>query len=165
MIKGLKIKENFLTIQEEQKLLQELPKSERKGRTKYRNTVVRYGSKKPYNGNIKSPVIPDYLEEVIERLVSENILMCRADSVTINEYFEGQELKYHIDTPESGDVITILSLLGDATLVFRKDDNKYVLRAPRRSVIQLSDDIRWKWEHYVEPLRERRYSLVFRCSS
>lgn len=159
------MKENFLTAQEEQKILSNLPVSEKKRSKNSRNSVVRYGSKKPYNGNIESSVIPDYLEEVIERLVSEKILTCRADSVTINEYFIGQELRYHIDTPESGEVITILSLLGDATLVFRKDGNKYYLRAPRRSVIQLSDDVRWKWEHCVEPLKERRYSIVFRCSN
>lgn len=90
--------------------------------------------------------------------------MCRADSVTLNEYFEGQELKYQIDTPESGDVITILSLLGDATLVFRNDKGKYFLRVPRRSVVQLADDVRWKWEHCVEPLKEKRYALSFKCS-
>src|SRR6187402_3916964 len=99
MIKGLKIKENFLTLQEEQKILNSLPVSKGRRKDKHkRNSVVRYGSKKPYNGNIESPVIPDYLEEVIERLVSEKFLVSRADSVTINEYFEGQELRYHIDT-------------------------------------------------------------------
>lgn len=60
---------------------------------------------------------------------------------------------------------TILSLMNEATMVFEKGKTKHSLVLPARSLVQMKDEIREQWLHSILPVKNTRYSIVFRCSS
>ena len=129
-----------------------------------RNSIQRYGSALPYNDHVISKEIPWYLDILCNKLINSNLTWIKPDSVTINEYLKGQSIPTHIDSPESGLVITVLSLLSDSSIVFHRKANKFSIQLPVRSLMQMSGEIRDKWFHYPEPAKNKRYSIVFRCS-
>lgn len=88
----------------------------------------------------------------------------RPDSITINEYHKGQSISPHVDSKSSGEVISVLSILSEATMVFRKGVSKETVLLNPRSLVQMRGEIRNLWEHSIEPVKSTRYSIVFRCS-
>lgn len=122
-----------------------------------RNRVLRYGSKVPYRDRIISPQIPDVFLPFKDRL--------NFDSVTINEYYPGQAIDWHIDHLKAGPEICIVSLLSDADLFFRrhKNDKPISFHIPRYSLTIFSGDLRTNWQHYLKA-NEHRVSVVFRNS-
>lgn len=163
---GLKIINEFITVEEEQAILDSIENKEKRktNKGKGRNSIRRYGSDKPYKGNIISKSIPDFLVNVSEKLVSSNLIEEMPDSVSINEYLTGQEISYHIDSKESGKVISVLSLMNKATMLFRKKKEIIRVELPPRCLTQLRGEIRNHWEHAISPVTNTRYSIVFRCS-
>ena len=161
---GLKIIENFITEEEEQLILSQIDKSPSKKNQKSRNAIKRYGSSAPYKGNIVSKNIPEFLEFLSDKIVESGHLEVKPDSVSINEYMVGQQIDYHIDSKDSGPIISILSLLSPATMMFKyKREEKSIIIQPR-TLIQMSGDIRDKWQHAIAPVENTGYSIVFRCS-
>lgn len=64
-------------------------------------------------------------------------------------------------------MIAGISLLGDARMRFRpwpprKGAAVFALDLPPRSAYVLRGEVRWRWQHGVEPTRELRYSITFR---
>lgn len=47
-------------------------------------------------------------------------------------------------------------------MVFSKNDEQYKITIPSRSIMQLKDEIRFEWKHSIEPVKLKRYSIVFR---
>lgn len=164
---GLSLALDFITAEEEQALLAQIrgdnPTQKRK--VTLRNTIQRYGSREPYFDNIVSSTIPAYLGVLCDRLVDTGLLSERADSVTINEYYEGQTISPHIDHVNAGPVITILSLGAPAIMVFAKDKERFEVELPPRSITQMRKQIRYGWTHEIKPVPALRYSLVFRNSA
>lgn len=152
----LEIIPDFITPEYENELLGKIVKGTRK-RGKHRNSIQRFGSNAPYKGNIVSKTIPDYLSKLKQFI--------DFDSVTVNEYHPGQSISAHIDSPESGDTIRVISLLSDAVMVFELGSEKHSVVLPRRSLVSISDNLRWKWKHSILPVKEFRYSIVLRKSS
>ena len=162
---GLSIVRDFVTPEEEAEIVSHITKKQETKKGKERNSIQRFGSRKPYAGNMVSNTIPDYLNAVADKLVAAGLIAKRVDSVSINEYHVGQLITPHIDSRSSGDVITILSLLGSARMVFSQAKKESVfVDFPPRAVLQMRDEIRHKWKHGIEPVTELRYSLVFRQS-
>lgn len=165
---GFQFAADFVSAAEEAELLSKLVI--RNSRTVYnhegRNCVQRYGSRSPYNNHMVSEVIPQHFEELCQRLSDYKLTALKPDSVTVNEYLRGQVIKAHVDALGGGPVITILSLGTPATMRFRrKNVDKFydVVLAPR-SLIQMRDELRYKWTHEILPVADTRYSVVFRCS-
>lgn len=158
---GLSLVCDFITSEEETKLLEKINKKEFK-KSKSRNSIQRYGSSAPYKSNMVSDTIPDFLDEIATKLVEDGFLEKKSTSVTVNEYFTGQCIAPHIDSQESGAVITVLSLGCEATMVFNCKDLTHTVILPPRSIVQMKDDIRNKWKHSIEPVSGMRYSIVFR---
>ena len=129
-----------------------------------RNIVQRWGSPVPYSTNIISADIPEHFEVLIDRLMEQNLVSLRPDSVTMNQYLAGQAILAHVDDPKGGPVITVLSLVTPARLIFRKRDKSFTVDLPPRSLVQMRDEIRYNWTQELEPVADTRYSLVFRCS-
>lgn len=164
---GLSLQPDFLTESEEFELLAHIriymPAKIRAG-VRDRNTVVRFGSSRPYN-NMRDSKIPGELFWLCEKLVREQFVPKLPDSITINEYYAGQVIKPHIDHVDGGPVITVLSLATPATMVFTKDgENNLVIELPPRSLVQMRGAIRYDWQHEILPVKALRYSMVFRCS-
>lgn len=163
-IPTLNIIAEFITPQEEQDMLAQIKKFERK-RTKDRNSVQRFGSKLPYASNMVSESIPEYLNFICEKLFMLNLVSKKPDSVTINEYLAGQGIPHHIDSSSSGEKITILSLLSSAVMNFKKAQENFDVELPARSLIQMSNELRNEWQHAIKPVFDTRYSIVFRCGT
>lgn len=159
MIPGLSLIENYLTSGQAEKLLSQIASSEKSGA----RNIKRWGSKRPYFSNIISTEIPEYLQELCEKLHSEKLTASVPDSVTINEYYESQGIPWHKDSPASGDTIIVISLLSDAVMGFKKTEEKQIL-LPKDSLLKLTLEARWEWQHCIYPVREKRFSIVFRKS-
>lgn len=83
----------------------------------------------------------------------------------VNEYPPGAGIGWHKDKPHFG-VIVGVSLLGSATMRFRRVDGTGWIRASQRleprSIYILEGEARTEWEHSVPPVDTLRYSLTFR---
>lgn len=134
-------------------------------KTKSRNSIKRFGSDAPYKTNMISDTIPDHFGFLANRLVEKKLLNTVPISVTVNEYLPGQGITAHIDSKTSGPIITILSLLSDATMIFQRRKEKHIIEIPARSIIQMRNEIRDLWTHAILPVKELRYSIVFRCAT
>ena len=149
---------DFITVTEESDLLdriQPLMPNRRKGHGG-RNQILRYGSTTPYSDNHVSAEIPDWLMVFSDRIAF--------DHVSINEYYRGQEIPWHIDSPGSGEEIAILSLLSGGVLEFRKGKERFNIETPQRDLLRFSGPLRWEWEHRLWA-SQKRYSIVFRNSA
>lgn len=165
-IPGLFIIDSFLDLAEEQELLSAIQPFENRGNKNDRNSVQRFGSFLPYQNSFVAKKIPSHFEYLIDRLNSivpafvENFPS--PDSVSINEYLPGNQIAPHTDSPRSGPVICIVSLLGSCDFIIEGSGIKRTIEFPRRSLFILSGIIRDKWKHSVPPVKEQRYSIVFR---
>lgn len=161
---GLSVIPDFITKEEEAAILSQLKKTPPQTKTS-RNSVRRYGSKKPYQFQpISSETIPEVYDKISDKIMAAGLLDTKPDSITVNEYHKDQFIGYHVDSPASGDVITVLSLGVDAVINFKKDKQTVGAKLPARSLVQMRDEIRWDWEHATTPAKGTRYSIVFRCS-
>ena len=160
---GLTLILDFITEEEETTLLSFVSRGQKK-KTKDRNSIKRFGSRVPYNGNVVSESVPAHYDVFCDKLIQQNLLTIKPDSVTLNEYLAGQGISPHIDSKGSGEVITVMSLLSDARMKFERNGNSFYVDLPRRSLVQMRDEIRHHWRHSVDPVQADRYSLVFRCS-
>jgi alkylated DNA repair dioxygenase AlkB len=160
---GLILIPDFLTESEEQDIVSRIPESKGKKRSSERNSVRRFGSNTPYKNQIESSIIPDYLDRIGQKLVESQLLLVKPNSISINEYLPGNAIAPHIDSIESGPIITILSLLSDATMVLNhpRQQEQQIL-VPKLSILQLKDEIRYSWTHAILPVQHKRYSIVFR---
>ena len=165
---GLALYPEFITQSEEAELLMQvrvyMPDKPRHG-VRDRNAIVRFGSTLPFN-DVRDGKIPAHLDWLCIKLAQERHTPTKPDSITINEYYPGQVIRPHVDPRQAGPVITVLSLASAATMVFtKKDEAPIVVELPARSLVQMRDEIRYEWEHEIKPVKELRYSMVFRCST
>lgn len=160
---GLIIIENFINQEEESLLVSNFKETKIKKISKGRNNIQRFGPNAPYKGNLISRTIPEYFNFILNRLEEQKLVDYKPTSITINEYHIGQGIAPHIDNNQSGDVITILSLLSDAIMVFSKKKENFNVELKSRSLCQMKDNIRYDWNHEIKPVTKKRYSIVFRC--
>jgi len=127
-----------------------------------RNKVLRYGDKKMCENNHISNEIPPFIDTVCDKLVNDNILNYKPDTININEYLKGDFIAPHIDRVASGPIVTILSLNSEATMVFSNSKENFELILLPKMLIQMKSTIRWHWRHSILPVENTRYSVVFR---
>lgn len=165
----LNLVEDFISVDEERTLLAAIEAGIATGTTRQktgvRNVVQRWGSSVPYRNDILSDTIPEHFQFLLDRLMAQTLVAVRPDSVTMNQYLKKQAIFAHIDLPEGGDVITVLSLKSPATMQFRHHSGRmFSVDLPARSLVQMRDEIRYNWTHEILPVDHTRYSLVFRNS-
>jgi alkylated DNA repair dioxygenase AlkB len=160
---GLKLITDFISESEEKEILSNLSPPKKTTKSKLlRNSIKRYGSSLPYETDMISDTVPDYLDKISQKIVDAGYLEIKPNSVSINEYLKGNAIAPHIDSKTSGEVISVLSLLSDATMVFTKDTETFSIQLPSRSLVQIRNEIRYDWKHSVPPVKDIRYSIVFR---
>ena len=150
---------NFISSQQEELILNNLRKdlvniTYGKGNGK-RTGIFRFGLKKHHPDRLVGEIIPDYLS--LDIGIPYN-------SVTINKYEAGDIIDWHIDKPNTGETISVLSLLSDADIFFRNKKYKssiIEIPLPRCSLIKFSNEIRYEWEHYLQAA-DKRWSIVYR---
>lgn len=98
------------------------------------------------------------------------------DQCIINEYKNNQGIAPHIDSLIFGPTVASLSLNNDTVMTFNYKDKFYDCFVPKRSLLILQDDARYKWTHsisknttvsyldkkLVKQKNYRRISLTFR---
>jgi alkylated DNA repair dioxygenase AlkB len=178
-IAGLRYAEHFLTPAEQSNLLDiidSLP-----WHTDHERRLQHYGWRFDYSSRRDDPdqylgLLPVWAATLAERLKLDGFLDDVPDQLVVNEYQPGQGLGPHIDCiPCFGEVITTISLGGACVMDFTSIDSgeTYALTLEPGSLLVLSGDARYRWEHGIAArksdgvngtarLRTRRVTLTFR---
>lgn len=178
-IKGLTLRQNYITPAEETKLLTSIDNSEWLLDLKRR--VQHYGYRYDYRSrridvSMKIGVLPVWANELAVRLKQEGYFQSIPDQVIVNEYEIGQGISPHIDCePCFEDTIASLSLNTTAVMNFTHaiTDEKVPVFLPQRSLVIMKGESRYDWKHSIPARkkdkfegkihpRDRRISLTFR---
>lgn len=167
MIDGLLIVHDFVSVQEEERLLEIIGETRRIPGPE-RNRIERFGPgviASGYSSGTVSPTIPPHLTILCDRMMKVPwIAWKRPNAITVNEYLVGQHLGLHADLDAAGDEILTLGLRGDADMAFqRAKDEPINVQHPRRSLMRMRWPCRYPpWRHGVLPVTADRISIVFR---
>lgn len=172
---GLLLAEEFVTVYEEQSLLQifqSLPLTEaRYQQYTARRRTVNYGSGYDFSHRrtTEAPPIPEFLQSL--RIKAARWAQVAPDDFAqalISEYTPGTPLGWHRDVPDY-ELIFGLTLGGRGRLRFRpypwradRRQDIFEIRPEPRSAYILRDAVRWQWQHSVPPAKVLRYSVTLR---
>lgn len=74
----------------------------------------------------------------------------RSRQMIVNHYLPSQGITPHVDLPSRfGDGILVCSLRSDIAMDFGRAGEHHTLWLPQRSVVVLSGEARWQWEHGI----------------
>lgn len=155
-VPGLMIVEDFITEAQEDEMLEKIDAEMNRERT----PILRYG----WNYNPTDKWVQDIPEWVFapEVPLPRGIRPPKFDSVSVHEYHAGRGMPPHIDSLAFGPEIYVLSLLGDSFLLMEYAGRQETFSIPRRSLYIMSGEARQAWTHSIEPVKSRRYSIVYR---
>lgn len=171
-ISGLTYLREYITSDEEKALahaIDELPWD-----TSWERRRQLYGATYGPGEQSEQP-IPAWGRALAERMFREGISERPFDQMLVNEYEPGQGIALHRDHKPFDRTVVSLSLLAPCVMDFRQpeDGRKTSLLLERRSLLILSDEARYHWQHgiarrktdrwqgVVMP-RSRRLSVTFR---
>lgn len=177
---GLLYKEDFITPEIEQALVEKIDQSQWRNDLKRR--VQHYGYRYDYKAKRVSQddylgELPDWLSPLAQQLVAHKIFTAAPDQVIINEYLPGQGIAPHVDcVPCFNNTIVSLSLLSACEMNFKNmvhPEIKSNLYLKQKSLLVLKERSRFEWTHGIAPRksdlindvrmsRTRRLSLTFR---
>jgi alkylated DNA repair dioxygenase AlkB len=133
-----------------------------------------YGGSYGAKGDPVSPV-PPWGRALAERMHAEGIVERPFDHMLVNEYLAGQGIAPHTDYSPFDRTVVSLSLLSPCVMDFRRpaDNCRQSLLLLPRSLLVLSDDARYDWQHGIARrksdrwhgmriARGRRLSITFR---
>jgi alkylated DNA repair dioxygenase AlkB len=163
-IEGMIFLENFLTENEELKLIEEI----------YKNTwlkdlqrrVQHYGYKYDYKSKSISKEnylgkLPEFCNSVLQKIKELKISDNNFDQLIVNEYTPGQGISPHIDKPEFfEDGIISISLGSNCYMNFTNLNDKTKVKSvllKRRSIICLTNEARYKWKHSIA---QKKYDII-----
>jgi len=146
---------DVISVEEEIQLNAAIPNLVRK----YSRKILRYGVSK-YNNNLVSVEVPQYLLELADKLTGLGILKFTPKDYTLNIYKPGDFIDYHIDLGD--DDTLILSILTPITFNLKKNEEVVSFEFPNKSAFLLTGEYRTEWQHAIEPVADRRISIVFR---
>ena len=178
-ISGLTYISDYINVAQQNYLLNLIDKQE--WSTKLNRLVQHYGYKYDYHQGLLASssylgILPDWLQAIADRLVSDHLTTKVPDQVIINEYQPGQGISNHIDcVPCFGDTIISLSLGSHCLMNFthaHSSEKRQILLSPR-SLIVMQKAARYDWQHGIPArkkdnyqnggiIRTRRVSLTFR---
>jgi alkylated DNA repair dioxygenase AlkB len=172
-IPGLSYLSSYITEREEIGLLAAI--DEQPWDTSWERRRQPYGWS--YGRDGVSPPIPDWGQRLAERMASEGISQRVFDQMLINEYLPGQGIALHRDYEPFDLTVVSLSLLSPCVMDFRhlKDRCRTSLLLEPRSLLILSDEARYDWQHGIARRkndrwqgklirRSRRLSITFRLA-
>jgi alkylated DNA repair dioxygenase AlkB len=146
---------DVISVEEEIELNKAIPDLTKK----YSRKILRYGVSK-YNNNLVSVEVPQYLLDLANKFTKLGILNFVPKDYTINIYKPKDFIDYHIDMGD--DDTLILSILTPITFNLKKNKEVISFEFPNRSTLLLTGEYRTEWEHAIEPVTDRRISVVFR---
>ena len=173
-VHGLELVIDFITIEEEQRLLESIEQEE--WNTSISRRTQHYGFLYDYTTKgaaQKTKSLPEWSVYVIDRLMERGFLTERPDQMIVNEYLPGKGIAPHVDnTKWFADGIVSISLESEVVMDFSKNNDPSVqkeLVLPQRSALILHSDARYDWRHGIAARktdhgkqRGRRVSMTFR---
>ncbi|MXX13193.1 MAG: alpha-ketoglutarate-dependent dioxygenase AlkB [Gemmatimonadetes bacterium] len=181
VIAELDYKEDYINESKHNMLMKRI--DEQQWLNDLKRRVQHYGYKYDYKARrvardmrIGNGKLPEWLEELSEKLWKDRHMPKIADQVIVNEYRPGQGISRHIDCePCFEDTIVSLSLGSGCFMDFtNKDEPKKISDwLEPRSIVVLKNAARYKWLHGIAARksdkldgykhdRRRRVSLTFR---
>ena len=170
-IPGLSYVPGYITEDEEQTLTRAIDSMP--WDTSWQRRRQPYGS--AYGKGGDAPPIPEWGQELAQRLFSDGITREPFNHMLINEYTPGQGIALHRDYAPYARTVVSLSLLSPCVMDLRhpETDRKARVLLERRSLLVLSDEARYVWQHGIAPRkrdtwhgiplpRGRRLSITFR---
>lgn len=106
--------------------------------------------------------VPTIMTTLGERLVKDKFLEFTPPIYIINKYNPGVGIGRHIDHFDNGPVIPVIGFNSNATMNFTLGKKLLKFNFPRRALFVISGPSRYEWFHSISPVKELRYSLVFR---
>ena len=172
---GFQYVHNFLTVDEEKYLLEQIAKIELhtflfQGYEAKRK-VASFGYDYSFDKKAltKGKDIPSYFNDLIDKVSShlsldKNLLA----ELLVTEYPVGSVINWHRDAPPF-DVIAGISLFADCTFRLRPHDKAkqgrgsiISLPVKRRSLYVIQGEARTDWQHSIAPVKSVRYSITLR---
>jgi alkylated DNA repair dioxygenase AlkB len=121
--------------------------------------------------------IPSWGQALAERMHLDGIVDRPFNQMLINEYLPAQGISLHCDYEPFDRTVVSLSLLSPCVMDFRcaKDERREAILLQPRSLLVLSDEARYQWQHGIAGrkkdrwqgnviLRGRRLSVTFRLT-
>ncbi|CAB0011783.1 unnamed protein product [Nesidiocoris tenuis] len=154
---GCYVFEDFISVREEQILLDCVKEPLEAGGDLKQRRVAHFGYEFIYGKNDidkDNPLergIPTECAFVRDRLTSRGFdLGWDPDQLTVNHYFPGQGIPAHVDTHSAfEDPILSLSLSADTVMEFKRPGSHYMVVLPRRSLLVMSGESRYAWTHSI----------------
>jgi len=172
---GFTYKGDFLTIDEEDRLLKEISSTELHPMIfqgfEAKRKVSSFGYDWSFDKRIlsKGKDIPQAFDFLIQKIADHIKIAKNAFAeLLITEYPVGSVINWHRDAPPF-DVIVGISLLADCTFKLRpydkaKQKRSAVISFPvkQRSVYIMKGPARSEWEHSIAAVQQLRYSITLR---
>jgi alkylated DNA repair dioxygenase AlkB len=104
--------------------------------------------------------IPAWGLPLVERLHADGIGDRRFDQMLVNEYLPGQGISMHRDYDPFDRTVVSLSLLAPCVMDFRRvsDGRRESTLLEPRSLLVLSDEARYEWEHGIARRKNDRWN-------
>jgi len=169
-VKGLVVREDFISEAQEVVLLEHINAAEWNTTLKRRTQHYGYEYNYTSRGAKKTQSIPDYAMAIAQKLVDDGLIKQLPDQLIINEYKPGQGIAAHVDKRDIfGDEIVSISLGADVPMVFTRGTETQTIPLARRSAIILTGEARYTWSHAIEGKKQdngvprgTRVSMTFR---
>jgi alkylated DNA repair dioxygenase AlkB len=171
-IPGLVYRSDYISEVEETRLLTAIDRET--WDTSWERRRQLYGASYGTTVDPKRP-IPDWARDLVRRFQQECIYDRPFDQLLVNEYLPGQGIALHRDYDSFDRTVVSLSLLSACIMDFRRPPATQLvpLLLQRRSLIVLSDEARYHWQHGIARRRSdiwhgmkipraRRLSVTFR---
>ncbi len=170
-IRGLRYVAGYVGEQEERRLVEAIDRMA--WDTKWRRRRQPYGV--GYGEETSGAPIPPWGRRLADRLFADGFTDRPFDEMLVNEYLPGQGIAPHRDYAPFGRTVVSLSLLSPCVMDFRQRATGRAERLllERGSLLVLSGEARYGWEHGIAPrkkdawhglpvVRSRRLSVTFR---
>ena len=172
---------SFITPDEEADFIRRIDENEGAWLTDLSRRVQHYGwrydySERAITSDMRIGPLPDWLQELAQRLYETGCFDRPPEQVIVNEYEPGQGIAMHTDHSGFGPAVAMVSLGDEWEMGFaRAGDSaqaKSHMMLERGSALILTGEARRKWRHGIakrltegprrERKRSRRLSLTFR---
>jgi alkylated DNA repair dioxygenase AlkB len=166
-IDGIKLIRNFITSDEEDRLIKCINSCKWDTRLLRRTQHYGYIYDYVHQSCHQAEPIPEWCYFIIQKI--KDSFGEIPDQVIINEYTPGQGIAPHTDSKIFGECIFSLSLGSDIQMNFSNKEKCIDIHLNKRSILCLKGDSRHIWKHSIIPRktdngvkRKTRISLTFR---
>ena len=177
MINGLSIVKDFISIEEENKLLSIVKNLDWNG------TLLRKSMHFGYNYNYKTKTItrddylgnlPEWINPYVKKMIIKGYVHKYPDQITVNRYLPGEGISPHIDVTSIFDnQLYSISLGSGCNMNFENSNEYHSYYLPSRAFMLMENDARYRYKHSIKRAtydivndktvdRGIRYSITFR---